>query len=304
MRCQYCSTALPSGHSKCPSRKCGRWNLARPKESIDNGTVLLSDATLSIETRIKTGLVDEVFGGGLGIAQTSVNLLGGEPGAGKTTLCLMLADIFCAEFPDKEALYIANEQAPAELKATATRLKLKHANRIRIVKAMGGVAHELGEIMLHYRPSVTFLDSVTMFAGEDSALAVVVCQRLKAYSVELNAPAIVVNHLTKGGEHAGLNKLQHAVDMTCLFDLLLDPDEDPTPSTPRRLMSVKNRNGPAPVTQYFAMTETGLVSITLETAMSLESSQGSIHNTETCGEDSEDSEDSEDNEDNEDNEDD
>jgi DNA repair protein RadA/Sms len=238
---------------------------------MDDSVVSLDDASLQVVDRIKTGIVDACFGGeidpsgkviGRGIARTSVNLLGGDPGAGKTTLCLQLSDIFAEYYPNKRVLYIANEQHAPELKETAVRLGLKNKKRILIVKAMGGVTHDIGSLLLHYEPCLTILDSVTKWSGEDMNEAVTICQRLKDYTVRLNAPTIVINQVTKGGDHSGLNKMQHAVDSTLMFEILGQNPEDP-----RRLHVRKNRNGLAPVSQYFEMVARGVFEITEDEAM-------------------------------------
>jgi len=259
-RCYVCAAALIPGMRQC--KKCKAWNNIAPIAALDESTVLLGEAIGKPVERIKTGLVDSVFGGG--IVRTSCNLLGGEPGAGKTTLSLQLSDIFCDKFPGKETLYIANEQSPEELTETAKRLQLRNMKRIRIVKAMGGFAHDIGDLLLRYMPCFIVLDSVTKWAGEDNNLAVIICQRLKDYCVKLNCPALVINQVTKSGDHAGLNKMQHAVDMTGMFDIELDDGEELTPETLRRLWSLKNRFGPAPVEQFFAMSSGGLEEIELE----------------------------------------
>jgi DNA repair protein RadA/Sms len=232
------------------------WSLSSTV-SLEDSTVLLSDAKLGVVERVVTGLVDSCFGPleNPGIVTTSVNLLAGDPGAGKTTLCLQLSDFFAGHY-GKETLYIANEQEDVELKDTARRLDLKHSDKIRIVKAMGGVNHDIGTIILHYNPCLIVLDSVTKWSGEDMNEAVTICQRLKDYTVRIKAPTIVINQVTKGGEHAGLNKMQHAVDSTMMFEVWGD-----NPSDPRRLHVRKNRNGPAPVSQYFEMTPIGLFGI-------------------------------------------
>lgn len=257
------------------------WNIAA-STSMEDSTVLLSDAKLLAVERIQTGIVDHCFGGG--IARTSVALLGGDPGAGKTTLCLQLSDVFASKF-GKEVLYIANEQHAPELKETAERLRLKCPNKIRIVKAMGGVSHDIGSLLLHYSPCLTILDSVTKWSGEDMNEAVIICQRLKDYTVRLNAPTIVINQVTKSGDHSGLNKMQHAVDSTMLFDVLGENPEDP-----RRLHVRKNRNGPAPVSQYFEMTRLGLVGITENEALDRLKESGQELKQPANDEDSEDDE--------------
>jgi len=234
------------------------WNIASTV-SLDDSTVLLNSAELLVVERVKTGIVDLCFGGG--IARTSVALFGGDPGAGKTTLCLQLSDIFAGIYK-KETLYIANEQHQSELKDTGERLGLKNGHLIRIVKAMGGVHHDIGTLLLHYKPCLTVLDSVTKWSGEDMNEAVTICQRLKDYTVRLNAPTIVINQVNKSGDHSGLNKMQHAVDSTMLFEVLGENPDDP-----RRLHVRKNRHGPAPVSQYFEMTGLGLFEISEGDAM-------------------------------------
>lgn len=258
MNCIHCTARLPEGKYKCVNPKCRMWSIASTV-SIDDSTVLLSDAKLGKVERVTTNMVDHCFGGG--IATTSVALLAGDPGAGKTTLCLMLSNFF-AGFYQKETLYIANEQEDVELKDTAQRLDLEHANKIRIVKAMGGVSHDIGAIILRFKPCLIVLDSVTKWSGEDPREAVVICQRLKDYSVKLKAPTIVINQVTKGGDHSGLNKMQHAVDATMMFEVWGDNPEDP-----RRLHVRKNRNGPAPVSQFFEMTGKGLLGISEQEAL-------------------------------------
>lgn len=260
-KCKECGTPLRPNNALCTNPKCRTWNLSTQSNfDYEQYTVLLSDATLPNVKRIHTyGLVDYIFGGG--IAETSVNLLAGEPGAGKTTLCLQLSDIV-AGITQREALYIANEQEASELRDTAARLCLKNASLIRVVKGMGGLTFDLGEMLMRYKPCLILLDSVTKWSGDDPEMAVTICQRLKDYSVSLRAPSLVINQVTKGGDHAGLNKMQHAVDATLMFEILHENEEEvSSKQTVRHLWSSKNRFGPAPEEQFYMMTSTGLVSI-------------------------------------------
>jgi len=263
INCKECGKRLKRGTLYCT--RCHIWNVGASGFDFDQHTVLLSDASITNVERIQTdGLVDHIFGGG--IATTSVNLLAGEPGSGKTTLCLQLAD-WVATLTGKEALYIANEQDASELKDTGKRLNLKNPKLIRVVKGMGGLTFDLGELLMRFKPCLIVLDSVTKWSGEDLEMQVVICQRLKDYSVALKAPSIVVNQVTKGGDHAGLNKMQHAVDMCSLFEVLHENEvEISSKKTLRRLWSTKNRFGPAPEEQFYAMTPTGLIVIPKEQA--------------------------------------
>jgi DNA repair protein RadA/Sms len=261
-KCRACGKPLDVGMARCANPKCLTWNVrtSAVESDSDDSTVLLSDTALTKVERIETELVDEVFGGG--IVKTSTCLLGGEPGAGKTTLCLQLADVL-AQRTAKEILYIANEQSPSELQETASRLQIRNMNRIRIVKAMGGVASDIGDLIMRYKPGAIFLDSVTNWVGEDLELAVTVCKNLKSYSVEMNAPSIIINQITKGGDHAGLMKMQHAVDMTVIFQTveLEEKDAELLGQDIRSFQSLKNRHGRAPEEQLFEMTEKGLVAV-------------------------------------------
>jgi predicted ATP-dependent serine protease len=262
MNCIHCNKPLAEGKYRCVNPKCRMWNVAAT-QSMDDTVVPLGGKDAPPVKRTLTGIADKCFGGaivngqviGKGIAETAVILLGGDPGAGKTTMCLQLANIFGGIYKRK-VLYIANEQHYDELNETATRLELENMGLINIVKAMGGVQHDIGALLLHYKPCMTVLDSVTKWSGEDVNEAVVICQRLKDYTVRLRAPTLVINQVTKTGDHSGLNKMQHAVDCTALFEVLGENPDDP-----RRLHIRKNRNGLAPISQYFEMTPLGMFEI-------------------------------------------
>jgi DNA repair protein RadA/Sms len=260
-KCRECKTAMLPGMKQCRNPKCRAWNIPRPY-AVHDSVVRMSEKKGARVSRIITGLVDEVFGGG--IAKTSVNLLAGDPGAGKTTLGLQLCSIICGQNPGRNAIYIANEQSSDELIDTGDRLQLENRENICIVNAMGGVTHDIGDLMKVYEPVFMILDSITKWAGEDMSLAVTIAQQIKDCCVALKAPCIIVNQVTKDGDQAGLKQLEHAVDMAAMFETLLDAvDENgepiPPKLAPRRLMSSKNRFGPAPEEQFYRMTETGLV---------------------------------------------
>lgn len=233
-----CGFVFPITHPKdklrCPS--CRFWNLPKDTED-DEETILLSDARLSTTERIPVGMLDEVFGNG-GLARTSVNLVAGPPGAGKTRLFLDLCDIIINIY-NIECLYIANEQTPDEILETAKQIHIQNIAKIRIVKAMGGLRSSLGDLVRRFRPCVIIIDSLTKLVGEDIILAVKIVEHLKELTVEFKAPSLVVNQITKDGDHAGLMKLQHAGDATFMLE---KDDEDGS----RFFYSTKNRFGEAP----------------------------------------------------------
>jgi DNA repair protein RadA/Sms len=228
----------------CP--KCKMLNLPNSGPDAKPESTLLSEVkNTEILKRIDVGWLNKMFGGGL--AETSVNLIGGPPGAGKTSLFLMLCDLVLEQIPTGEALYIANEQTDKELEGYAKRLGIERMNRIRILNAMGGLQRNLGTILLEYKPILIILDSLTkMISGENPEEAVFFVECFKEYTVQLRAPSLIVNQVTKGGDHAGLNKVLHAGD--ALF--FLDKDDH---TGKRELYSQKNRFGESPLSQFLWM---------------------------------------------------
>lgn len=243
--CSSCESKLLPGKSQCPS--CKTWNI----EQDEKDESITLDVVVSAEgDRIKTGFLDDVWGGG--IVRTSVTLFGGLPGAGKSTILLQLMESV-GRFTQREGIYVATEEVLAEIKLRADRLQINNQRLFRMIPAMGGTAN-VGDIMLKRKPAMVVIDSLQGLVGEDDAMAVAFLQDLKKWAAILLAPVIVISHVTKDGDYAGLMTYQHAVDT--LF--LMTPDED---DGIRTLFVRKNRFGRAHIEERFEMTETGLVLI-------------------------------------------
>ena len=116
--CQNCGYSSPKWLGKCPD--CGMWNtmveeivntakLKSDRKSLLNSKsadlVLMSEVKGNDEPRLKTGIeeFDRVLGGG--IVAGSVVLIGGDPGIGKSTLMLQVAD----KIKNKKILYVSGE---------------------------------------------------------------------------------------------------------------------------------------------------------------------------------------------------
>ncbi len=249
-KCHRCQGEFPTAKAQCPH--CRAWNIERPP-IVGDGTSLLScedDDDEEVDF-IPTGPWDPCFGRRInddgsftyGIPRASVTLLGGKNGAGKSTLVLQICDRVC-KLTGGEVLIVSVEEAKKQVRRLGKRLKLKHMNKFRMSKGEVDIA----DILHKHKPAMIVVDSLPRLCPNmDDAVEFV--KRLKSHVEALDIPAIVINHINKEEEFAGLEALQHEVDATLIFTIHADEL--------RELRSNKNRNG-LPATLYFDMTDTGL----------------------------------------------
>lgn len=255
--CYRCQEELKPNRLRCLS--CGAYNITG--DGLEDGTdndksVALCDVVSAEHDRVATGPWDICFGGegkNYGIVRTSVSLLGGSPGAGKSTLVLQIANQ-----ADGEVIYIAAEEALPEIKSRADRLSLKHQKNIRMVSALSGAS--LNQVIKSRpeKPKMIIIDSLQGLVGEDAEAQLEICKLSKVYAVKLACPFLIISHVTKSDVLAGRLTLQHAVDTTMTFfpvpEMLAESGE------PLRMLDVmKNRFGAARVKCFFEMTGNGLV---------------------------------------------
>jgi len=261
MKCRLCHAELDPDKAKC--KKCGAWTNAAPiekNESTDpnveaDGTVTLDKVTSAERDRIHTGLgLDKTFGGG--IVRTGVTMLGGLPGAGKTTMLLQLAGRL-ATVTGLETLYIAAEQHLPEIRMIADRIESENRARVRMLQAMGGAVN-INAVLEKRIFGAMILDSLQGLANDDHEVSMDMLVALKDYAVAKQAPAIVICQVTKGEELAGLMKFQHKVDTLMM---LAPEDADDEENDIRCMSAQKNRFGPAfsASETYYAMTAKGLI---------------------------------------------
>jgi len=240
--CAYCAAPIPKGKAQCPS--CLQWN--DPEPSINKhgfiGAISLDMVKATDVDRIQTGPWDLALGGG--IVEDSVILIGGEPGAGKSTLALHMCDAIAVK---RRILYIATEEGPGAIKGRADRLGVRNQPKIRMLfpDNISDVENEIKE----YRPAAIILDSLPGLVGYDEKEGIKVCEMLKRYGIEMNAPSVIIDHINKEGDLAGMMRLQHVVDVVMTFR--------PKPEG-RILRAEKNRHGVAFVDVNLGMGESGL----------------------------------------------
>lgn len=222
-----------------------------------HGTVKLSEAGKEEYVKYSTGIIelDELFGGG--ITGGSVSLVGGEPGIGKSTLLLQVANGFRTSV-NAPILYVSGEESPAQIGMRADRLKIKNDNIILCSETcFETIAEEINRV----RPSLCIIDSVqTMFSQAVSGTpgSVTQAREVTAGLIRIaktnNLPFILVGHVTKEGGLAGPKTLEHMVDTVLYF-------EGDGIGLSRILRSVKNRFGPSGEIAFFEMTENGLKAV-------------------------------------------
>ena len=131
--CSACGFQSLRWYGRCP--ECGQWNTLdeeiqeskKPRagrKSVERANpVILSMASPEVVRRFSSGLeeFDRTLGGGF--VPGSLLLLGGEPGIGKSTLLLSVADNVAASHG--RSLYISGEESLGQVKIRADRLGIQ-----------------------------------------------------------------------------------------------------------------------------------------------------------------------------------
>jgi DNA repair protein RadA/Sms len=273
--CIHCGKKLPREKFKCT--KCGGWTLpsalSRLGGVIDDGTILLHEVPDGEVKRLVTGPWDSNFGDPPGIPDDAVILVGGAPGAGKSTLALQWSDAI-ATASKMEVLYLCAEESKQQIKARNVRLGLV-SKLVRIVplERMGDAS--LDTILTNRKFSAVVLDSIAAFTN-DPERAVEIVRAFKEFGNMYRMAFVVINHITKDGDMAGAMKLQHAGDISLMltkgekdeveevrFTGMEDEDDDDwfELKEVRELYTDKTRYGPSGVSTFYAMTGRGLVEV-------------------------------------------
>jgi len=259
--CSECGAEL-SG-VRCP--KCGTWNWSNPPAELaaraPAKVISFEEIETEILPRISLGIVDrclDVIGyekhGKSGVVVSDVVLLGGGPGAGKSTLSLDIAECFCAV---GTCLYVAAEEDLMAIKVRGRRLKIKTKNRLKFLPAMGGGV-DLLAVIYDIKPAGVIIDSIDGLVGRDPESEMALLDVLKKACVLLQMPAIVISQVTKELDFSGFQAKKHHVDV--LLTMTADSELKSENGEAVRVLETtdKNRNGRAYVETYLEMTETGL----------------------------------------------
>jgi len=203
-----------------------------------------------------------VLGGGL--VPGSINLIGGDPGIGKSTLLLQIA----LEIAEQEkVLYVSGEESERQIKMRADRLQRDQAGEVSNLpsKLLLVTETNLDAILDHaaeIKPKLLIVDSIqTSYLPQLESSAGSVSQvrecasLLREYAKRTGTSIFLIGHVTKEGNIAGPRVLEHIVDSV----LYLEGDRF---QAYRLLRSVKNRFGATSEVGVFEMQERGMIEIT------------------------------------------
>lgn len=262
--CQECGHEFLKWQGQCI---CGAWNSMVEEvvvESSSSGLAVKAgkrpQSILQVvsyaQSRYDTGdrELNRVLGGGL--VPGSLVLISGDPGIGKSTLLLQIANNIASRYGT--VLYVSGEESEEQIKLRAERLNTMHPSLL--------VVSETNlELILQYiseeKPVFIIIDSIqTMYKPEISSAPGSVSQvrectgdilRLAKAS---NIPVFLVAHVTKQGQIAGPRILDHMVD--CV--LFLEGERN---YGFRMLRAFKNRFGNTAELALYEMLEAGMFAI-------------------------------------------
>lgn len=265
--CSKCGAQYPKWQGRCS--ECDSWGtiseeveLTTKEKIIDQKLakelINLSEIKKESLFRIKTNLeeFDRVVGGGM--VAGSLILLGGEPGIGKSTLALQLANSNL-NFPTNSfVLYISSEESAEQVDYRLSRLSLR-SSKIKFLN------EDNLEVIIatieKNQPGLVIIDSIQTvynpeFPSEAGSLVQVKSSAVRFLEIakKLKITIILIGHVTKEGVVAGPKSLEHLVDTV----LYLEGDNY---QQYRLLRTTKNRFGSVGEIGVFAMTNNGLIPV-------------------------------------------
>jgi DNA repair protein RadA/Sms len=219
-------------------------------KGIKRGTNIV-DVNVPEELKHKdqTGLdwIDIALGGGF--TPSTAMMLTGDPGCGKTTMLLTIANALTSQ--GHVVLYNGGEESPYQVKMTCDRLGLnKGFFWGEDVFVQDVVAHakllqkklKPGKRVYLFVDSLQCLDSGKYDTGRVTKnTPVQCCEALVSWAKETFGVVVFINHVTKSGNFAGSNTIKHAVDVHAHFGF--DKDKKSDTCGERVLDISKNRFG-------------------------------------------------------------
>ena len=209
-----------------------------------------------------------VLGGG--IVPGSLILVGGEPGVGKSTLLLQVADMLSMNVArDGPVLYVSGEESVDQIGSRASRMGMDSRDNVFLYSSTR--LDVILDEVLRLNPSALIIDSIQTVYLDDlpsSAGSVVQVRECASALLQIakrtSIPVFLVGHVTKSGDIAGPRVLEHIVDVVVYM-------EGGRQQSLRLVRCVKNRYGPTDEVGVFSMEHEGMVAVSNPSAFFLSS---------------------------------
>lgn len=233
--CQNCGTQHAKWAGQCHA--CKEWNtiaeeIVQKEDKKDwkrgnpafekaekraSKALKINEISIAPEKRMETrnNELNRVLGGGL--VPGSLTLLGGEPGIGKSTLCLQIS----LNLPYK-TLYVSGEESQQQIKMRAERIHPESAQCYILSETKTqNIFRHVSELV----PDILIIDSIQTLhtnhiessPGSVSQIRETTAELIK-FAKETGTPVILIGHITKDGNIAGPKILEHMVDTVLQFE--------------------------------------------------------------------------------------
>ncbi|CDZ79667.1 Lon protease 2 [Candidatus Rubidus massiliensis] len=265
--CSECGHKQFKWSGQCP--QCSNWNSLHEEVEIpQNATrftgelfqtskpIRLKEVSSQEIPRIHLSIkeIDRLIGGGL--VPGSLNLIGGDPGIGKSTLMLQISQALAKI--GLLVLYVCGEESIEQTSLRATRLNIETDNLLLLNETNFNAIKTHIE---HVNPDVIIVDSIQIVYKSEITSAPGSVSQVRETTTEFmhlakgkKITTFLIGHVTKSGEIAGPRVLEHLVDTVLYF-------EGDKQNHYRMIRVVKNRFGPTDEIAVFQMGAQGLVEV-------------------------------------------
>ena len=259
--CSECGAVTPGWLGRCPS--CGKFGTIN-EEIEETVTVTekssrkptyekpvpLSEVEHEQLTRIDSGIdeLNTVLGGG--IVPSSLVLIGGDPGIGKSTVMTQVA---CTLSEKYKVLYASAEESRAQVKMRCNRLGAK-SDKLMLMNetCLDNIIEEAENYDFLIVDSIQAVYLSDLSGSSGTVGQVKECaSRLMRFAKSTKTTVFIVGHVTKEGAIAGPKVLEHIMDTVLYF-------EGQPQDNYKLLRAVKNRFGSAQEVGVFEMREDGI----------------------------------------------